>query len=339
MKSYDKIFLTNLPSFYKINLYNEIAKYLKILVVYTGHGSQGRNADFYNEKSHFEYVSIADKSKADQVKFIYSLLKKTNYSKLIIGGWDHPIYWLADFISPKKKNAVVIESSYHESNTAGLKGRIKKLFVSRISKAYVSGKAQKKILDYLNFKGESIITKGVGVFNYIQQPPFVPKTEVKKFLFVGRLTPVKNLPLLIKVFNSISSLDLYIAGFGEQEEELKAMADSNIHFLGAVENKRLPEVYQDMDVFILPSVSEPWGLVVEEALNNGLPVIISSKVGCAEEIIDESNGLVFEVDSEESLKKAILKMTDVNFYNDLRGNISKLDFNKIEEDQVKKYLA
>ena len=66
-----------------------------------------------------------------------------------------------------------------------------------------------------------------------------------------------------------------MVGFGRIEAQLKAAAGKNIKFIGAVDNKDLPAVYRANDVFVLPSVSETWGLVVEEALNNGLPVLLS----------------------------------------------------------------
>lgn len=339
MKVYDKIFLTNIPSFYKINLYNRIAKHIKILVIYTGHGDEGRNADFFNNKSNFESLYIGDWSKSRQLQLAYNLRRGYDYKELIIGGWDHYFFWASAILSSKKKNAVVVESSFYESNTSGIKGLIKRIFLTRISKAYVSGKSQKKLVETLGFKGNSIVTKGVGVFNYIKQPPYQPREHVKNFLYVGRFVEVKNLKFLISVFNELPDIELYLAGFGIQEKELKNMAHNNIHFLGAVDNKKLPDIYQKMDVFILPSKSETWGLVVEEALNNGLPVIVSNKVGCADEIINESNGLIFEYNSADSLKNAVLKMRNLNFYNKLRKNISKLNFELIEEEQVKKYIS
>lgn len=103
--------------------------------------------------------------------------------------------------------------------------------------------------------------------------------------------------LVVEVFqrlkNTLPSLRLTIVGFGEQEDELRALAGANVTFAGAVNNKRLPEIYQAHDVFILPSKSEPWGLVVEEALNNGMPVIVSDRVGCHKALINAQNGLVF----------------------------------------------
>lgn len=334
----DKIFITNLPSFYKINLYNKIAEHLQILVIFIGHSSQGRNDDFYRGDIKFPFINLGPLSNFKKCRELITILRKTNYKEVIIGGWDHITAWITVLLSPRKKNAVVVESSYLESTTRGLKGKLKQFYITRTSKAYVSGKSQKRIFDNLDYKGEVIITKGVGIFNYISQPPYIKKDKVSKFLYVGRFVDVKNLEFLIDTFNKIEDCELYLAGFGILEIHLKSIASENIHFLGAVENKKLPQVYQSMDVFILPSKLEPWGLVVEEALNNGLPVIVSNKVGCAEEIINESNGLVFNANSQADLFNSIGKMKDLNFYNTLRKNISLMDFSKIEEEQVSKYL-
>ena len=136
------------------------------------------------------------------------------------------------------------------------------------------------------------------------------------------------------MFNSLPQYNLYLAGFGEQEDDLKALSKENIHFLGAVNNKELPAIYQKMDVFVLPSKSEPWGLVIEEALNNGLPVIVSDRVGCAEEIINDTNGIVFKLDEPSALNAAIVRMAEPNRYNFYRKNISKMNFEEIENKQI-----
>ena len=127
-------------------------------------------------------------------------------------------------------------------------------------------------------------------------------------------------------------------GYGPQELLLKSIAKQNINFHGAIPNIELFKQYQQNDVFVLPSSSETWGLVVEEALNNGLPVIVSDKVGCAEEIVDESNGIVFRLSENDSLNNAILKIQDIEYYNSLKFNISKMDFEKIAQTQIDCYL-
>ncbi|AYO57050.1 hypothetical protein CO230_02235 [Chryseobacterium sp. 6424] len=336
---YNKIIITNLPAFYKINLFNKIAEKEKIFVVFTGRTAELRNNDFFKkELIRFNYIDLRDKSKIRRHLFLLKLFYTVNYKELILGGWDESLLWMAAFISPKKKNSVLVESSIYESKTKGVKGKIKSFFLKRAHCAYVSGRSQIQLLKALGFSGAIKKTKGVGLFNIQPQPSFERREMVKNFLYVGRLSPEKNLPDLIRCFNELPNLNLHIVGFGPLDKDLKAIALQNIKFHGSVNNQQLHLYYQDFDVFILPSTSEVWGLVVEEALNNGMPVIVSNKVGCVEEVvIDHYNGLVFNVDVKYSLQDTILQMTELNIYNRLRYNISTMDFSKIATEQVKVY--
>lgn len=337
---YTSFFITNIPSFYKLNLYNEINKHQSVFVLFTGDVIQERTKDFFSGQYDFDYVSMSGMTVFQKLQKTIKLLRTIQYKELIIGGWDSLPLWVAALWSRKSKNATVIESSDIESDFTGIKGLIKKYYMSRISKVYASGKSQVSLARKMGFKGGNIIiTKGVGVFNYISQPPYKEKDKIINFVYVGRLAEEKNLKLLIRVFNQIPNLTLNIVGFGYQEEDLKEMAGNNIKFLGSINNKELPSVYQSNDVFVLPSKIEPWGLVVEEALNNGLPILLSNRIGCAEEILIEGiNGFCFEYDSEESLMSAIERICDSTTYNMMAEHISKMDFSKIEEDQVKCYL-
>ncbi|MGV8093741.1 MAG: glycosyltransferase family 4 protein [Mangrovibacterium sp.] len=332
------ILITNLLSFYKVNLYNRINRKAKILVIFTGDTASMRNNDFFSGDIQFEYQSLVGLNNIQKLIKTYNIVKSIRYDDLIICGVNELTSWLCAFISPKSKNATVVESSYHETHSTGLRGLLKRFFFKRISVVYASGKAQKKYTDLYNFNGTVIITKGVGIFNIVDQPPYIPAEKVSDFIYVGRLSPEKNIVFLIETFNKLSQFNLHIVGYGLQESELKAIANENIRFHGAVENTRLPVLYKSCDAFILPSISEAWGLVVEEALNNGLPVIVSDKVGCAEEIIKENyNGLIFKSNNEKSLLDKIEKMVDVDYYNSLKYNISQMNFDEVAEYQVNCY--
>jgi len=311
----------------------------KIFLIFTGDTAALRKNDFFSGEIEFDFISLENYSIIRKLKIIFNIIKRYNYDELIICGVNELTSWLCAFISPYYKNSTVVESSYHEATVTGLKGFLKKIFFKRISVTYASGVSQEKLTRLLKFKGKVIVTKGVGIFNIIKQPQFKPSVIVKDFIYVGRLSPEKNLVFLIEVFNKLKNINLHIIGYGPQEGLLKKIAKDNTFFYGAVENKKLPEMYQRCNVFILPSAKEPWGLVVEEALNNGLPVIVSNKVGCAEEIIEEDhNGLIFEFNSFTSLLGTITKMSDIAYYNNLKLNVSKLNFNLIADYQVNCYL-
>lgn len=333
MKHYDIILFTNQPSFYKVRQWNEIAKKKHVLMAFSDAIEKDRNADFVSEKPTFEYLYMPQ-GVIKSLFFLIKILYKNNYTQLIIGGWDDWRLIILPFLSRKKKNALLCESSIYEFQPHPLKDMMKRLVLSRISTVYPSGKAQGRIFDYFEFNGDYKYTGGCGLLNYIEQPAYVSRQEVKTFLYVGRLVEVKNLRLLIEVFNQLPELQLNIIGYGEQEVELKQLAKENIHFLGCVANKQLSSYYQQADVFILPSNSEVWGLVIEEALNNGTPVIVSDKVGCRDDLVTEETGLVFDAGNSESLTKAIEKIRDINFYNQLRRGIANLDFAARAKRQV-----
>lgn len=141
----------------------------------------------------------------------------------------------------------------------------------------------------------------------------------RRLLFVGRLAPEKRVDLAIDAFSRIAEQrpdwDLVIAGAGPLEEELRArvlasLAD-RVSFLGFFPNKQLPAIYQASHALVLPSDSEQWGLVVNEALAAGLPVIASSVVGAAMDLIDDGvSGCIVPPGDAGSLADAMLRVTD-----------------------------
>lgn len=341
---YDIVFITNIPAFYKINLYNEINKKKKILVIFISEKSFNRIDDFYKGDKNFEYIYLDSgfyekrNSKKNSLKLI-KVLNSKKYKKIILGGWDSLENWTAWLLSSKKQNAVIVESSEFESTHKGVKGLLKKIFVQKISLGFASGDSQKKLLKNIGYKGEIRKTKGVGIFNYNRVSIKREISEVKKFLYVGRLSEEKNLEQIINIFNKIPNLKLTIVGYGPLEKKLKNIANCNIEFLGKVENKNLSRIYQEHDVFILPSKSEPWGLVVEEALYNGKPVIVSNRVGCHTEIIQENiHGYICNIDEDEELVNKIKLISKIEVYNAIRKNVENIDFEFIKRHQVDSYF-
>lgn len=141
---------------------------------------------------------------------------------------------------------------------------------------------------------------------------------------------------LIDVFNR-NGFPLTIVGSGRDEDKLKAKANSNIQFVGFIENNKLGEIYQQHDIFILPSVSETWGLVVEEALYWGLPVIVSSRVGSGEDMVKNlGTGEIFESGNQQSLQAAIETVS--SNYEKYRKAVDSIDWQQRDKNQVEAYL-
>jgi len=339
---YDYIIVTHIPAFYKVNLYNELAKQLKIFVVFIATNTNEKRADDFItlDNANFEYKLLFDgdfqtRDIESNIKKLKNILKNNHYKRLLVSGWDLKEFWYLVMFYPKSKNCLALESTINESRVDGIRGFIKKIFLSRVSIVFASGNLHKELLDALNYKGKVKITKGVGIIN---KPKFekVKKEYKKRFLFIGRLSEEKNIDMLVNIFNELDECTLTIIGTGQLEKELKDKAKSNIIFEGQVENSKLKEYFKSNDIFVLPSLAEPWGLVVEEALYFGLPVMVSKNCGASELIQDGVNGYVVEPMDKEEIKRLILDVDDV-VYQKLFKGVSKFSVDEKDLGQVLSY--
>ncbi|MBC7351309.1 MAG: glycosyltransferase family 4 protein [Thermogutta sp.] len=144
-------------------------------------------------------------------------------------------------------------------------------------------------------------------------------------LFVGRLINKKGVDILLEAFARVVQnvpSQLLIAGDGPERTKLEEQAarlrvNDRVHFVGFQQPKDLPRFYCAADLFVLPSRTEPWGVVVMEALASGLPVVVSNLVGCYPDVInDDQVGRVVAPEDPHSLAEAmrdyLLKRPDKN---------------------------
>lgn len=101
-----------------------------------------------------------------------------------------------------------------------------------------------------------------------------------------------------------------LVGAGEMEDELKQLVESlrleNVSFGGFVNQSELPKVFAATDVFVLPSENEPWGLIVNEVMCAGRPVVVAEKVGCVEDLVKNGiNGMVVQPGHAGELANAL----------------------------------
>lgn len=138
------------------------------------------------------------------------------------------------------------------------------------------------------------------------------------FIFVGRLIEFKNLFRLLDAFKIAQKNEdwgLIILGDGELKSTLKQYAQDlevkNVFFFEGVNWQQVPQYLSLSDVLVLPSFSEPWGLVVNEAMACGLPVAVSNKCGCAAELVKESeNGFTFNPENVNEIAETLVKFMD-----------------------------
>ena len=341
---YDLIIVTHIPAFYKVNLYNELAKKLDILVIFIAKSTnEVRANDFLIlEKSRFEYKvlfdgDIEDRNIASNIYKLRRILRQHQYKKILIGGWNLKEFWYLVFTNHHSKNYLVLESTINESKIDLMRSTIKKIFLSRISIVFASGSLHRQLLKKLEYKGKVMITKGVGIIN---KPSlrYIKREYRKKFIYVGRLSKEKNIELLVDLFNDLKDFSLTIIGTGPLENSLKRRAKENIIFKGQVNNQQLKSYFDESNILMLTSISETWGLVVEEALYFGLPVIVSNNCGVCEIINEGINGYIVDINNIEHIKDTILNLNN-NIYQKLVDGVEKSSINKKDLEQLGVYFA
>jgi glycosyltransferase involved in cell wall biosynthesis len=137
----------------------------------------------------------------------------------------------------------------------------------------------------------------------------------QRLLFLGQLMELKGLyPFLLALdrwarLNPEREIEFWIVGDGPLRHELEAVrvADSvAIRFLGAVPNSEIPHVLEQAGMLVFPSLSDEWGLVVNEAMAAGLPVLGSRYSEAVEEMVETGvTGWKFHTDHVEEMEEAI----------------------------------
>jgi glycosyltransferase involved in cell wall biosynthesis len=136
-------------------------------------------------------------------------------------------------------------------------------------------------------------------------------------LYASKFMPRKHPDVVIRAVAELSRLgietSLFMVGTGEMAEQLRSLVESlglrNVVFGGFVNQTELPRIYAASDVFVLPSEDEPWGLIVNEVMCAGVPVVVSSEVGCVPDIVEDGvNGWHILAGDVPSLVTALKKL-------------------------------
>jgi glycosyltransferase involved in cell wall biosynthesis len=127
------------------------------------------------------------------------------------------------------------------------------------------------------------------------------ETAKPYFLFVGRLEKLKGLQTLIPIFRNYGNAQLWIAGTGSYEPQLRRLADNStdIRFLGFLSENQLRRLYRQAVAVIVPSICyETFGQIIIEAFSQKTPAVVRN-LGAMPEIIKESGGgLIYDTDAE-----------------------------------------
>jgi len=155
------------------------------------------------------------------------------------------------------------------------------------------------------------------IFNGIDVSEFKPAEKISEnfqIICVSRLTQRKGLHFLISAFAKIISefpnVQLKIVGEGDAQEKLEFQTKElglkeKINFTGRIEHEKLPSIYSQSSVFVLPSLNEGMSNTMLEALATGLPIIATNTGGTKELVEDGVNGFIVKMEDSDDIAEKI----------------------------------
>jgi glycosyltransferase involved in cell wall biosynthesis len=282
---------------------------------------------------------------------IISLLKRVAFHnpKLIyLNGYYDASYWAVIVYAKLKNIKIIIDSESTESSRERFwwKEMLKKIVIPRMDGYLCLGTKATEYIIKLGVKKEKILSsRNIGIANdkvsTLYQDGLSERDSVKKyynlpqfnFIYAGRFSPIKNLSILVEAFAEVTkkydNWGLILSGDGAEKENLKSLVSSNnierIFFLPSCEWHEVPARYALADVAILPSLFEPFGFLVNEALVYGMPIIVSNRCGSAFDLIQEGeNGYTFNPTKKAELVEKMCLMMNNTLAHKTMGNKGKL---------------
>lgn len=330
------IFCTNVPSPYRVEFFNEFGKYVNLTVLYERRSSLERNVAWKGSNAkNFEEVYLdlkpvgVDQSRGSAFR---KYIAKHKCDILIMTGYSSPATMEAITYCRLTNKPYFLEyDGGFNKKDSFLQGVVKKFFL-RGAKGHLTtceehirylksigikvGKIHK--YPFTSVKETDIIDSNTVSLEYKQQlRSKLGITEHKVVLSVGRFSYEagygKGYDLLLKVAEQCGpDFGFYIVGDNPTDEFVRLKKDmnlQNVHYVGFKSKIDLDEYYMVADLFILLSRGDVWGLVINEAMAVGLPVISSDKcIAGIELVINGKNGYVVSLDDVSNISDNIISI-------------------------------
>ena len=263
-------------------------------------------------------------------------LKKENFEFVWLADYARWESWMVWAIALARGIAVLLRGDSNLLEKRSLLRRLAKrpavkLFLKGVAGVLFVGTCNRKFYEAFNFPPERMFfgphTVDNEYFYALAAELFPRRKEIRKelglpgeqpiILFAGKLVPKKRPESILRAFRDIrKELDcsLVFAGDGPLRVQLERVVTQenipDVHFLGFLNQSKIPKAFVVGDLFVLPSGwDETWGLAINEAMNFSLPVIVTDKVAAAYDLVRSGeNGFVVPFDDETALRESLAKM-------------------------------
>ncbi|MDF7799402.1 glycosyltransferase family 4 protein [Pontiellaceae bacterium B1224] len=297
------------------------------------------NPDIQNYRIHTLFPGrIRSGIKGEEIDFrLEEVLWTIKPDCVCASGWGMEIGQKMLFWALRNNVPVVMfsESTAYDEKRVPHKEWIKGLLVRCASAALVGGTPHREYIHQLGmpeeciFDGHNVVDSNhfsILADNMPEEFPSWLRSEAY-FAVCTRFGQKKNLPRLVRAYakyvthckeRGLTPIRLIIGGDGETRADIESEIsrcgiEAQVYLLGSIQYNALPWFYQNCSAFIHASTTEQWGLVVNEAMAAGAPLLLSKRCGCAPNLLEENqNGFSFDPSSEESISNALFRFTQLD---------------------------
>ena len=313
---------------YRHPLFERLSETVDLTVYYCSMKHTSRNWDLWPRNYNYRY-KILPRIPIRELSLNPSIVKERALNRphvLVLGGYVDPTMWLAFAMSKLLKIPVIYwtEGIKEPKSILGMITRpLRMLFVKKASAVVVPGKLSRSYIIGLGADVEKVFiapnTIDNELFVEVSRKYQSDKEGLKGqlglkgkvvILYVGRLVKGKGITFLFEAYSKLKSQINYIAlvivGYGKLYNILRKLCQekriNDAIFTGAIVNHRqLIKYYSVADIFVLPTLEDVWGFVINEAMACGLPIVATRASQAAREMIrsGENGYIIKEADSKE----------------------------------------
>lgn len=332
------LFVTNFPSPYKVDFYDELSKSMELTVLYSDKIEDQTHRDkawFTQGKGGYRSVQLEKQVASflgeNLCTDVIGWLKKP-YDAIVVCGYSSPTSMLAMAYLRMKKIPfyIQVDGGLIRADSK-LKYLYKKLLVSSASYWISSGKYTTRYLAHYGAKESatfeypftSLWEKDIlGCLPSEAEKQTLRQKlgmkEKKILLYVGRYDPQKGMDDLLHVSPDLDrEAGVYFVGGEPRQEHLdwcRENGGDRVHFVGFTKKDALADYYKAADALVLPTKSDVWGLVINEAMSFGLPVITTDQCVAGMELVKNGeNGYIIPVNDNTALTEKINTLLAGNY--------------------------
>lgn len=320
------LYLTTVPTPYKVDFFEELGKSCELTVLFENKTVSYRNQSWMiHNFRNFDAVFLSGVNLKDKkISFeVIRYLSRKKFDHIIISVYSTITQIIAQiYMRSKKINYILSSDGGIVKNDSILSKIIKTYFISGAKYWLSTGRETSKYLCYYGAKVEKIY---VYPFTSIKSQDIIEDTltiadknklrrelgilEEKVVISVGQFIYRKGVDILIRAAADLSNVGFYIIG-GSPTEEYETMKSdlhlNNVHFIGFKQKNELAQYYKAADVFALATREDIWGLVINEAMAYGLPVITTDRCVAGLEMVQEGiTGSIVPIDDVSAIKEKI----------------------------------